>query len=95
MLGTDPEHIAQPGRCHHCDHFDHIIGLLEALVSGQASIDAAVAAINDSVTSLNADVTAIEALLAAGTVNTDALDAALPPLAAAVNAVNALATPAS
>jgi hypothetical protein len=92
MLGTDPDHIAPAGRhCHHCQDFELILDNLETLMAGQASIDAAVAAINDAVTSLTADVAAIQAKLAAGAVNTDALDAAVPPLAAQVNAVNALA----
>jgi hypothetical protein len=94
---------------HLLDHhgkLDRIYALLEDIMAGQASIDAAVAQLASTqateataVATLAADVTAIQAELAAG-VDTTALDAAVAAqagsdadLVSAVNDVTALASP--
>lgn len=72
---------------------------LEHIVAAQDDINAAVTAIGTAVSTLDADVTALTAALAAGgtPVDTSALNAAVPQLVDAVNAVTALvpATPTS
>jgi hypothetical protein len=67
----------------------------DAIMAGQASIDAAVAALTPFLTDLSNDVAAIKAQLAAGgtPVNTDALDAVVAQLPAAQAALDALANP--
>jgi hypothetical protein len=65
---------------------------VDQIMAGQASIDAAVAALTPFLTDLSADVAAIKALLADGQpVSTDALDAVIAQLPAAQAALDALA----
>jgi ABC-type transporter Mla subunit MlaD len=81
------------------EYFAHHQNLLEQIVAAQDDINAAVTAIGTAVSTLDADVTALTAALAAGgtPVDTSALNAAVPQLVDAVNAVTALvpATPTS
>jgi hypothetical protein len=79
----------------HEQQLNRIEQKVDAIMAGQASIDAAVTAINSFLTDLSADVTAIKAEIdAGGTVSTDALDAAVAQLPAAQAAIDALAHPA-
>jgi hypothetical protein len=71
---------------------------VDRIMAGQASIDAAVAALTPFLTDLSNDVSAIQAELANGggtPVNTDALDAVVAQLPAAQAALDALANPAA
>jgi hypothetical protein len=67
----------------------------DIIMAGQASVDAAVAALTPFLTDLSSDAAAIKAQLAAGgvPVNTDALDAVVAQLPAAQAALDALANP--
>jgi hypothetical protein len=78
----------------HEQQLARIEGKVDQIMAGQASIDAAVAALNPFLTDLSNDVAAIKAQLANGApVDTDALDAVIAQLPAAQAALDALASP--
>jgi hypothetical protein len=80
----------------HEQQLNRIEQKVDQLMAGQASIDAAVTAINNLLTDLSSDVAAIQQQIAAGApVDTTALDAAVANIPAAQAAIDALAHPAA
>jgi hypothetical protein len=78
----------------HEQQLNRIEQKVDQIMAGQASIDAAVAALTPFLTDLSADVAAIKTLLANDQpVSTDALDAVIAQLPAAQAALDALANP--